>query len=136
MSCKTFCEFCFFFVSPCMIFASVIVCEIWPIVNFLWPLTLEKSYMTSQWRHHPFDFLFIDLDITLQRAYLNNIWKFLLIGHKRASWDPCREVNKELWRKLDITSLWPCFWPKVTHFNRVRANVVSNCLLKTVSKSV
>ena len=84
--------------------------------------------MTSQWRHHQFDFY----EIWPQ----SDIPNFILILHKRAEIQR-RRVNRELWSKKRL--LRHCdldLLPKVTNFSRVWASVVSYCLTKTVSKQV
>ena len=72
--------------------------------------------MTSQWRHHLFDFL-SNLYTNLPRViYLSDIPTFILIEHKRAEIQS-REVNRELWRKKWVSR--HCdhdLWPKVHNF--------------------
>ena len=53
--------------------------------------------MTSQWRHHPLDFLW-HINTKRPRVYLSNIPIFNLIKHKIAEIQS-REVNRKLWRK-------------------------------------
>ena len=86
--------------------------------------------MTSQWRHHSFDFY------EIWNAYLSGMSNFILIGPINAEIHSL-EVNKWLWRKKRLLSHCDLdLWPKVTNFNRVRASVLSNRSVKTASKSV
>ena len=55
----------------------------------------------------PIRFLW-NLNTNRPRVYLSDIPNFILINYKRAEIQG-REVNRELWRKTGITSLWP--WP-------------------------
>ena len=99
--------------------------EIWTIV-----------WRTLKWRHN--DVILHSIFIKFKyksTKQLSNIPNFILSEHKRAEIQS-REFNRELWRKMGSTSLWPWLWPKVTILNRVWASAVSNHLAKTASKSV
>ena len=103
---------------PSVKFVSSIEFEIW---KFVW----RKPLMTSL----TIRFLW-NSNTNLPRAYLSDILKFTLIGHKRAEIQS-KEVNRDLWRKN-----WYYVTAKVTNFNRFRASAVSSHLAKTASKSV
>ena len=87
-------------------------------------VTMMSSHIWFLWNSHTY----------LQSAYQNGISNFRWIKHTIIE-IYSREVNKELWRKKKILSHCD-LWPKVTNFNRVRASVLSNRLVKTASKSV
>ena len=90
--------------------------------------------MTSQWRHHLFDFYEIrpQIDQGYSKAtYRISFW--LYIRELRYKVGKLTENYEEKWvlRHCDLD-----LWPKVTNFNRVRVSAVNNFLAKNAPKSV
>ena len=100
--------------------------RIWNIDN-----CMEKTEMTSPWRHPKFDFY--DILIQICKGHIKAAYQI-------SDWSNKRELRytvkltENYKEKMNFVPLWP--WPKVTNFNRVQASVLSNRLAKTASKSV
>ena len=93
------CILCFWMFVPKLKFVGSVEFEIWTLhIENLNGVTMTSSSTWFQWNSNT----------NLQRAYVIGISNFILIKHKRAEIQG-REVNRELWRKMGITSLWP--WP-------------------------
>ena len=73
--------------------------EVWRF-NRNWNIDNWTTYMTSQWRRRQFDFY----EIHISKRHT----KFHFDRQKRGEIHS-REINRELWWKREIASLWP--WP-------------------------
>ena len=104
--------------------------------NRIWnmDICMEKTYRTSAWQHHPFDFYYIQLHICkghIYRAYWISVWSDI-----RELKYTVGKLTKNYEKKWILSHCDLDLWPKVNNFDRVWDSVVSSHLAKTASKSV